>query len=392
MPKHGRTPKEYVLDNGERRWRVRFRLAGTETSETFRAKPDAVTFAAILDAGGPAEALAWLAARQKSADTATFADFFETYVDQLTGVTVRTRSDYRAQKRRYLAELDPLPLVLITRGHVTSIVNRLEHEGRSPKTIKNVVHMLSSCLALAMDEGLIARNPCRRVNLPKAQLGTVRARFLTHEEVGALYDATPEHYRPLVAFLVGTGLRWSEATALQARHVDLVNGTIRVEQAWKRIPGGWEIGTPKSEKALRTVNPATLALVAVQPLLRKPRDLVFTTPAGNPVRHANFYNRVWVPACKKADLVDLDGKTPRIHDTRHTFASWLISDGQSLEAVQDQLGHEQIQTTRAVYARLMPAVGVAAGLSASAGLERALAHRTQPAALEVRAVGPRADQ
>jgi integrase len=365
---------EYVARDGTRTYRVRFRGGGRERSETFRSKRDAQTFASLLDAGGPTVATTWLEERRLGSgpEAPTFGQFFETYVDQLTGVTVRTRADYRAQKRRYLTELDHLPLPLITRAHVTKIVNRLEAEGRSPKTIKNVVHMLSSCLALAMDEGHIARNPTRRVTLPKAKLGTTRARFLTHEEAGDLYNATPEHYKPLVAFLLGTGLRWSEATALQGRHVDLTNGTIRVEQAWKRIPGGWEIGTPKSEKALRTVNAAVLALLAVQPLLRKPRDLVFTTPSGKPVRHANFYNRVWVPACKAAGLVDLDGKTPRIHDTRHTFASWLISDGQSLEAVQDQLGHHEIQTTRNVYARLMPAVGVAAGRSASAGLERAL--------------------
>jgi integrase len=364
-----RQVKEFDTTHG-RRYRVRFRQGGTETSETFRSKQDARTFAALLDSGpdGVAEALRWLADREKQGHTATFGEWFDSYVAQLTGITPRTRDDYKAMRRRYLTGLDLLPLPLVTRAHVADIVNTLEREGKSPKTIKNVVHMLSSVMALAIDEGLITRNPCKRVRLPRAKLDEHQARFLTHEEFAALIGATPAHYRPLVVFLVGTGLRWSEATALQARHVDVKAGTVRVQQAWKRIPGGWEIGPPKSRKAIRTVNAATMALAAVHPLLRKPSDPVFVTPQGNIVRHANFYNRIWVPACKAAGL----DPRPRIHDTRHTHASWLISDGQSLEAIQDQLGHESIETTRRVYGHLLPAIGVALGRAASEALERAL--------------------
>jgi integrase len=228
--------------------------------------------------------------------------------------------------------------------------------------------MLSTCLALAIDEGHLTSNPCKRVRLPTQQIGGAEARFLTHEEFALLIAAIPEHYRPLVVFLVGTGLRWSEATAIQTRHVDIRAGTVRVEQAWKRVPGGFKIGPPKTGKSKRTVNAAVMALAAVLPLLGKPSAFVFTTPAGQPVKHANFFTHIWKPACKRAGL----DPAPRIHDLRHTHASWLISDGIQLEAVQDQLGHESILTTRKVYGHLLPALGVAVGLSASAALERAL--------------------
>ena len=87
------------------------------------------------------------------------------------------------------------------------------------------------------------------------------------------------------------------------------------------------------------------------------------------MRLANFYTNVWRPACERAGFGD---DHPRIHDTRHTHASWLISDGMSLEQVQDQLGHESILTTRNVYGHLLPALGVAVGRSASAAMERVL--------------------
>lgn len=370
-----------------KRFKVRYRLDGRETSETFRRKADAQSFAAALAGGGPDGALAWLEAREQQhhSRVITFGDWFDTYVDQLTGVSPRTRSDYHSLRRRYLADLDPLPLNLITRGHVTSIVNAMDAAGRAPKTIKQAIHLLSTCLTLAIDEGHITANPCKRVRLPSQSLDTVGARFLTEVEFSALVDATPAHWRPLVVFLVGSGLRWSEATALQTRHVNLDAGTVRVEQAWKRVPGtGFVLGPPKTRKARRTVNPAAIALAAVAPLLGRPNAFVFTTAAGAVVRHANFYSHVWRPACAAAGL----DPAPRIHDARHTHASWLISDGQQLEAVQDQLGHESILTTRNVYGHLLPALGVAVGRSASQSLARALRQQVESGVLALPAGVP----
>lgn len=374
-----RKPKKVRHENGEVRWRVRYRSAGRETSETFVRENDANTFSAIMgngrDPAQVADALAWLAARQSEAQVATFADWFDVYVDQLTGITERTRADYRALHRRYLTSLDRLPLPLITRAHVAAIVNDLDRRDYAPKTIKNVLHLLSSVMSTALDEGHITRNPVRRVKAPQRRVTDTDTRFLTADEFVALLRATPDHYKPLVAFLVGSGLRWSEATALQTRHVDLRNGTVRVARAWKRVPGGWEIGVPKTAKSNRTVNPAALALAAIAPLLGKPDDLVFTTPRGNVVRHSNFYNRIWKPSCERAGL----DPAPSPHDCRHTFASWLLSEGTvGLEAVQDQLGHESFETTRKVYAKLLPAVGFTAGRAASAALRRALTDGIEP--------------
>lgn len=358
------------------RYRVRYRLGGKETSETFVRESDAKMFRDILGNGRDdrvTEALTWLESKRAGAvEQMTFGQWFDLWAGQLTGITTRTRADYEALHRRYLTELDHLPLPLISRAHVAALVNRLEREGYSAKTIKHAANLLSTVLATAQDDGLIPRNPVRRVRLPKVTRPDAQYLFLTHEEAGRLIAATAEHYRPLVTFLFGTGLRWSEATALQVRHVDLENGTVRVDRAWKRIPGGFAIGEPKSEKSRRTINAAVPALLVAHDLMqhRTSSDLLFTTAQGNVVRHGNFYNRTWRPACEASGLVD---PRPTIHDCRSTFGSWLISEGISLEAVQDQLGHESYETTRKIYAHLLPAVGVAAGKAASAALARALA-------------------
>jgi integrase len=374
---------------GAESWKVRYRIPHPEKpgklmerSETFRRKQDAGSFAAALDAGGVPAALQWLETKrgvQAPTNVLTFAAHFDRYVNELTGVTSRTRDDYRAMHRRYLQHLDTVPISQVGRPHITALVNGMEDRGLSPKTIKNAVNMLSSCLGLAVDDGLLARNPTKRVRLPKQnRVGSdKRLVFLTYEEFGQLHAEMPAHYQPLVAFMVGTGLRWSEATALQWRHVNLTKGTVRVEQAWKRIKGGWEIGPPKTEMADRTVNAGTRALVAVAPLKGKPNEFVFTTPLGNVVRHGNFYSRIWAPAVTRSGL----DPRPKIKDLRSTHASWLISDGVRLEAVQAQLGHESYETTRKIYAHLLPAVGVDVGRAASEAMERALGTST-PLAIE----------
>ncbi len=352
-----RQVREYVAKDGTKTHRVRYRLDGTEHSQTFRSKKDADTFAKMVDVG-VIDALRWLADRAAGTpDGPTFAQFFETYVDQLTGVTIRTRDDYRAQKRRYLTELDPLPLPLITRGHVTSIVNRLEREGRSPKTIRNALHMLSSCMGLAVDEGLIGQNPCRRIRLPKPAPKD-DTKFLTQAEFLAILEATPEHYRPLVLTLGGTGMRWSEATALQGQH--LKGNAVTVSQAWKRVPGGWENGAPKSEKSNRTIILPVTVVEALEPIETKRGQFIFRTPAGHPVRHANFYNRVWQPACRAAGMVP----PPGIHALRHSHCAWLIARGTSLPVIQARLGHEKITTTIDTYGHLVPDLQVAAAQAA----------------------------
>jgi len=90
---------------------------------------------------------------------------------------------------------------------------------------------------------------------------------------------------------------------------------------------------------------------------------LFTNRAGGPVRSHGFIRRVWAPAVNRAwPSVDEHGQPisdpaievlrPRIHDLRHTAASWLIQRGVLLPVISDHLGHESIQTTVDLYGHL----------------------------------------
>jgi integrase len=229
-----------------------------------------------------------------------------------------------------------------------------------PKTIKNAHSVLSAVLKAAIQEGYIEVNPAQGTRLPRTGEETVEEiRYLTADEFDRLHAATPAYWQPFVSLLFGTGLRFSEATALQVH--DIGPGTLRVMRAWKREAGvGMRLGPPKSKKSRRTI-PVAPKIIETLDLDRPGSAWLFTTTTGRVVMHSNFYNRVWKPACIAAKL----DPRPRIHDSRHTYASWLIAKGARLEVVQELLGHEDYTTTRRVYAHLMPEMKAEAALVAS---------------------------
>src|SRR5207249_6197070 len=76
---------------------------------------------------------------------------------------------------------------------------------------------------------------------------------------------------------------------------------------------------------------------------------VFTSENGTPLTPGNFHSRLWRPLLKKAGLHHF-----RVHDLRHTFASLLIQNGESLAYVKEQMGHHSIQITVDIYGHLVP--------------------------------------
>lgn len=374
---------------------VRLRDArGRQTTETFggpTARRDAERFAKLVSAIGARAAVAQRNRTDKADDNyvPTLAEWLPQHIEQLTGVTDRTRLDYQAMANRtWLPILGDLSLDAIDRAAVARTINALDAKGLSAKSIANAHGLLSAVMATAVLADHIGTNPCHRMRLPRSRETERRdERFLTHEEYHRLLAAIPEAHRPLVVTMFGTGLRWSEVTALDVRDINRGSPpTLRITKAWKSTPGrAREIGPPKSSKSRRTVMLPQQVVDALTPLLDRPGDaLLFTAPRGGPIYHGWWRARVWVPACIKAGLASprIEGKRytydgPRIHDARHTHASWLIEQGATLEMVQDQLGHESILTTRKVYGALQPAMMTALAEAAT----RAMA-MGEPAAIE----------
>jgi integrase len=275
-----------------------------------------------------------------------------------------TVARYRAYVRNDLGALADIPLTALSRDDVVRWIATLsspDEDGKRPsgKTIANKHGFLAGALNAAVRDGKMKANPCDGNRLPRWDREEMC--FLERDEFQLLLSEIPDYWKPLVEFLVASGCRWSEATALKPSAVNLTAGTVRITKAWKTGAGGYTYGVPKTKRSVRTINVPKRVLAQLD--LTGP--WVFTNSGrgrgrfadgqirddNGPVRIHSFNPNVWAPAVARAQKRGFR-KKPRTYDLRHTCASWLIQAGRPLPAVQAQLGHESITTTVGVYGHL----------------------------------------
>jgi integrase len=366
------TPRK--MASGSTSWRVQCRVDGQPRQTSFANEKAAREFGALIDRVGGDAAYKVLTARQDSnVDTPTLRVYTERFLDAhsglLTGIEPGTRAKYlRNANLSFLLTLGDMPIDAITKADVGRWVAWQETQKSkrsagnvSAKTIRNYHGILSSIFSSAVEEKLVPANPAFKTRLTR---GVAReAVFLSTTEFRTLLHFTDPRYRRLVNFLVGSGCRWGEATALTWRDINLdtVPATVRIDKAWKQGVTVPVLGIPKTSKARRTI---ALNKQQVEDLGTPGNggDLVFgNVETGTFFKPGRFSTLVWLPAvraatdpvrCAAAGLALL-ARPPRVHDLRHTHASWLIAANVPLPHIQVRLGHESVNTTVGIYGHLL---------------------------------------
>lgn len=365
--------------DGTTSYRIRWRLpTGGWGSHTFAKRVDAIDALRAVQAGGgvchcpkhtpESTGTPLTPGRPK---TLTFGAFATEHAAALTGVGEGYRQQFLNDLRRHFGGFLELPIGEVTPMRVRRWIVAKEQAGLSPTTIRRLLKQAGAAMRAAVDAGHATRNPFtgHRLHQRAVDKGEDMV-FLTHAEWNTLRDALPAGvYRDLCTVLVGTGLRFGEVTALRVADVELgaVPPRLHVRQAWKADGhSGYLIGPPKSARSRRAVTFSSAVAAALEPHVagRAGDELVFLTPAtsathahrqgGTPIRHSNFYHRVWAPAVTAAGL----GRRPRVHDLRHSHASWLIAEGRPVSAISRRLGHQSITTTVDRYGHILPSVDV----------------------------------
>jgi integrase len=270
----------------------------------------------------------------------------------------------------------------ISAGVVQSWVNDLAASGRHPKTVANVYGVLRAVLNVGVERNYIPANPCAVVRLPRRNGHQRQQLFLTAEEVQRLADAITPRYRLLIYAAAYSGLRAGELHALRRVDVDLLHRKLHVSRALKDIntsspniadeDKGLIFGATKTGASRSVGLPRFLAdMLADHVDTLAPDDLVFTSREGEPIRQTNFMRRHFKPAVR-ATLPAKQGL--RFHDLRHTCAALLIAADAHPKAIQEHLGHRDIQTTFNVYGHLLPSAQEAL----AAALDSAYAGSAEP--------------
>jgi integrase len=254
----------------------------------------------------------------------------------------------------------------ITRKDLVDFLAAKLTSGSSRGFVRLVHAILRSLLAAALRDEIIAANPARglghelRLVTPKAVVQEKIRAFTREQRDRFLQTAEARDRRlyPLFATMFLAGTRIGEAMALLWEHLDFTAKTIRVE----RNRSGKYMLTPKSGAA-RTVDMSprlerilreTVALRKAEALRQgtSGERLTFTTRAGI-IWTRRAVEKRFKRVLRLAGLPE----TFVCHDTRHTLASLLLSDGAPLKYVSEQLGHRDPSITASVYGRWLKTEG-----------------------------------
>ncbi len=281
-------------------------------------------------------------------------DGFESYLADERRFSPHTVLAYRKDLDRFAefwerefaqqdAEKTPLSRIdtLAVRSHLASLHRRK----LANRSLARHLSTLRSFFRWAGREGYLEKNPAK--SLPAPRVGKTLPRAMTYSDTEVLLDAEdegtfPGRERALFELLYATGLRVSEAAALDLEDVDFSSRLVRVVGKGRKeriVPFG-EV----AEEALRDYLPARAAL-------RQRIDLGAEGDLeGEPLfvnaRGGRLTTRSMARLLKRR--LRAAGLSTQIspHALRHTFATHLLEAGADLRAIQELLGHASLSTTQ----------------------------------------------
>lgn len=219
--------------------------------------------------------------------------------------------------------LDPflghLLLSQVTR-EVIDLIGECKAEATSPANANRYLALIRSILRRTRDDWEWV------THIPKVRLykeSTKRIRWITRDEAARLLVVLPDHLREMAKFSLSTGLRQRNVSFLRWDQIDMGRKVawIHADEA----KAGRPIAVPLNEDALEVLRGR----------LGKHLEYVFTFQ-DKPV--ARCSTKAWYKACREAGITNF-----RWHDLRHTWASWHVQSGTSLQELMELGGWASLE-------------------------------------------------
>ena len=275
-----------------------------------------------------------------------FCDYYAQWVRTYKEGAIRdvTMGKYRLTQS-WLSKLIPeLRLADMDRTAYQQLINGYaQHHER--QTTMDFHHQIKGAILDAVDEGLIPRDPTRKVIIKGKQPRIKKMKYLNQFELHAMLadlDLGDEaSWDWLILLIAKTGLRFSEALGLTPDDFDFAHQTLSVNKTWDYKNGGGFVPT-KNESSVRKVQLDWQLIMQMSGLLK---DL----PHDKPIFvHGKVYNStandVLAKHCRNVDVPVIS-----VHGLRHTHASLLLFAGVSIASVSRRLGHASMTTTQETY-------------------------------------------
>ena len=317
-----------------------------------------------------------LARFAKKRDTKSVTGYFEAWLDRKKAeVKASTYQGYHSIIFGYvIPTFGDLPLSDLKRATIRDALATIDadrEDGKkvTNKRLSNIQSCMRSALGDAAADEIIDTNPLAgytysRVERPVEGEPEDDVDPFSPDEQRAILAKLREGENHLVQFFLWTGLRTSEATALNWSDIDFVGGKIRVRRAMTREAKG-VAEYPKTDAGRRDVKLLDPALAALQ----AQKAITFMAELDGPIfvnpttrkRYSGSHQiwRVWQTALKHAGV-----RYRNPYQTRHTYASMMLSAGEHPMWVAEQMGHKDWTMIARVYGHWMPSADSTAGSKA----------------------------
>jgi integrase len=274
----------------------------------------------------------------------TVASFFtDQYLPYIKSYKRSWDTDDSMMRNHLLPKLGHKHMGAISPSDVAVFVNQMRSEGYAPGTCNRALVLLRYGFTLAVRWKVpgVDSNPVKEVK--NLRDDNKIERFLTNEQMVSLMAAVrgseSQMLQHIVLFLLYTGGRKREVLDAVWADVDWERKSWRIPKTKsgkiRHIP--LSVGVLQLLGTLRDQS-APVGEVGHQIHAEWARRPIFANPKTGLPYVSFFYS--WDAARKRAGLPDL-----RVHDLRHSFASFLVNAGRSLYEVQELLGHADIRTT-----------------------------------------------
>jgi integrase len=225
----------------------------------------------------------------------------------------------------------------------------------SAKTIKNVYNVVNCALKKAMELGLIEKIPTENIELPK-QIKHQGDIWEVEDIQKALAVAKGTDMETPLMILLGCGVRRGELLSLTWKDIDFTNKTLNINKNLVQTPDNKILlQTPKSQAGMRSIPlPNTLYqhLKSKHEILKSDinfseEDYIICKQGTKEPYRPDVFSQKFKRFVKANHLKDI-----RLHDTRHTFCSIMLSANTPIKAMQTIMGHSDCTCINDVYAHV----------------------------------------
>lgn len=282
--------------------------------------------------------------------TDLFCNYYEKWIKIYKEGAIRkvTLDKYR-MSHSWLKKLAPdLKLCDLNRVAYQQIINdyALQHERQ---TTMDFHHQLKGSILDAVDEGLIERDPTRKVIIKGKTPAAKKIKYLNQFELHTLLSSlnlkSEVNWDWFILLVSKTGMRFSEALALTPRDFDFAHQTLSISKTWDYKGNGGFLPT-KNRSSVRKIQIDWQTVIQFS-------ELIKGLPEDEPIFvKGNVYNstvnNILSRYCKAAQIPVI-----LVHGLRHTHASILLFAGVSIASVARRLGHSSMTTTQKTYIHII---------------------------------------